>query len=119
MTTNQHRALAVVAWALALLTIARSGRADTPVMPVPGGCDRGDVVIATGSSTFECVAPKDLLGLRGCDDGEFVGIDSSGAFQCVGASTTPWGIRGLLPDCSSGATLVSEGFGRWKCVDPK
>ena len=28
-----------------------------------------------------------------------------------------WGVEFVLPECSSGQLLESEGFGRWKCAD--
>lgn len=86
-------------------------------LTLSSSCSDGDIVVADGGSRLRCVDPDDLR-LRSCDDDELLGTDSSGRLRCVGPSSTPWGVRGLLPDCSSGDTLVSEGFGRWRCQSP-
>lgn len=79
-----------------------------------GSCDRGDVVVFDDGSHLRC-ADADELELLACDSDELLGTDSSGRLRCVGPSTSSWGARGLLPSCSSGDTLVSEGFGSWRC----
>ena len=81
---------------------------------IEGSCDRGDLLVFDGSDRARCVDP-DELEFNTCDSGEVMGTDSSGHLRCVGPSTSSWGIRGLLPNCSSGDTLVSEGFGSWRC----
>jgi hypothetical protein len=88
------------------------------VWAVRGSCNRGDVVIA-GDGELVCVSPDDLR-FRGlsCSEGQFLSLDTWGELRCVGPSTSSSGARGLLPECSSGETLVSEGFGRWRCQSP-
>lgn len=103
---------------VACLTAARLGYADSPSPSLPQGCSSGEIVVSRGSNQFACVSPRTALGLDSCNAEDFVVADSSGRFTCVRPSTSSWGIEGLLPDCSSGYGLVSEGFGKWRCVDP-
>ncbi len=84
---------------------------------LPAGCSAGQVVVAEGDGRFACRPPSRALQLAGCDAGDFVVSGSSGELRCERPSRTSWGARALLPECSSGASLVSEGFGRWRCVD--
>jgi len=84
---------------------------------LPSGCWTGEVVVAAPGGTFECVELRELLKLSGCSDGDFLTWDSSGGVECVRPSSFSSGARALLPDCSSGQTLVAEGFGRWACAD--
>lgn len=88
-------------------------------LTIRGSCARGDVVVGGDSGELVCVAPGTLrFNSLPCDDGEFLRTDTWGALQCVGPSGFSSGARGLLPECSSGDTLVSEGFGRWRCQSP-
>ena len=83
---------------------------------LPDDCWSGEIVVATGGgSEFECVPVKEALKLSGCDSGDFVTVNSSGNLACEGPDQFGSSVRALLPDCSSGSTLVSEGFGRWSC----
>lgn len=86
-------------------------------LSLSSSCSTGDLVVFDGSDRLRCIDPEDVE-LRRCDSNEVLGTDSSGHVRCVGPSSTPWGAEGLLPSCSSGDTLVSEGFGRWRCQSP-
>lgn len=91
--------------------------ADSPRLEVSGSCSRGEILVYEGSGKASCAELRELKFPR-CQDGEFLTATSSG-LACVGPSSTPWGAKGLLPECSTGDIVVSEGFGRWKCHDPK
>jgi hypothetical protein len=108
----------LVALATAGVAVARLGHADSPSPSLPTSCSTGEIVVSAGSGRFDCVSPRQALGLDRCSAEEFVVADTSGRFACVRPSTTAWGVEALLPDCPTGHTLVSEGFGKWKCVDP-
>ena len=84
---------------------------------LPDDCWSGEIVVSSGHGEFECRSLLETLRLSGCRDGDFVTTDGSGALECERPSTWSSGARGLLPECSSGQTLVSEGFGRWACAD--
>jgi len=83
---------------------------------LPDDCWSGEIVVATGGGRdFDCVPIREALKLSGCDSGDFVTVNSSGNLACEGPDQFGSSVRALLPDCSSGSTLVSEGFGRWSC----
>jgi len=84
---------------------------------LPAGCSSGQLVVAEGDGQFVCRPASRALQLAGCDAGDFVVSGGSGELRCERPSRTSWGARALLPECSSGASLVSEGFGRWRCAD--
>lgn len=117
MVSRVQTAITVAAVCLAIISFSRNTLADSP-SELPTSCSSGDVVAYDGGGRFKCVAVRELLHLDGCSSGEFVVAGSGGRLECRAPSSTPWGIKGLLPDCSSGSTLVSEGFGAWKCVAP-
>lgn len=112
----------LVLGALALGTAFALGRAAPPsanaqprTVTLDGSCSRGDVLVFDGSDRARCVEPDELSYPR-CDAGEFL-TTTNGELRCIGPSHTPWGARGLLPECSERALVVSEGFGRWRCED--
>ncbi len=106
--------LLVPALVLGCLVLTTAAPADPPP-PLPTNCSSGDLLVASSGGRFECRNPDEALRLSGCSTGDFVTTDY-GRLKCVSPSTTPWGAKALLPDCSSGSRLQSEGFGRWKCV---
>lgn len=118
MSLRAHQVLTVVAVTVALASASGVVFAESPQPSLPMSCSSGDIVVAKGSNTFACVSPQEVLRVRGCSDDDFVVVDSNGRLECMRPSSTSWGVRALLPDCSSGEMLISEGFGRWKCVDP-
>ncbi|MDO9019798.1 MAG: hypothetical protein Q8S73_31325 [Deltaproteobacteria bacterium] len=104
--------------ALLLAPVARDALAQPrPPGALPSSCSEGDLVVAGRGGRFECRPPDRALRLAGCDAGDFVVAGSGGDLRCERASRSSSGARNLLPDCSSGAMLVAEGFGRWRCVD--
>lgn len=95
-------------------------RAEAQTAPaLPTSCSRGELVLYDGGGRFTCASVADALRLSGCSSGDFVTAASGGGLHCVRPSNVSWDVRGLLPDCSSGSTLVSEGFGRWRCEAPR
>lgn len=67
----------------------------SPSTTVPK-CDAGELLVSTGDG-YACKRLQDVFK--------------------AGRASAPWGAEYLLPECSSGQLLESEGFGRWKCVD--
>lgn len=63
-------------------------------VPLPE-CRSGELLVSTGSS-YRCASLTSLLEKQ----------RSSG-----------WGAENVLPTCSSGNFLQSEGSGRWRCVE--
>ncbi|NMC70905.1 MAG: hypothetical protein GYA57_12695 [Myxococcales bacterium] len=110
----------VVLFAAAIALLLLGGREtavsadDAPQLPT--GCWSGQVVVAASSGRFACVDLREALRLSGCNDGDFLTWDSSGHLACTRPNVFSSGSRGLLPECSSGEILVSEGFGRWRCA---
>ena len=110
-------AVAVLAL-LALSPFARSALAQPSRGPqLPARCDAGELLVATSFGRFECRSPSRALQLSGCDAGDFVVAGHGGELRCERPANASRGVRGLLPECASGEVLVSEGFGRWRCVD--
>lgn len=109
-------ALAGAALATTLVPALREAVAQ-PRRPatLPTDCSSGDLVVYE-SGQFVCRSPRRALALSSCNSGDFV-VWNGSELHCEHASSTSWGARNLLPDCSSGNHLVSEGFGRWRCVD--
>ncbi len=68
------------------------------------------------------VAPS--MQLPKCEQGALL-VSTGDGYACkrlaevfkAARSTSSWGAEFVLPECSSGQLLESEGFGRWKCVD--
>jgi hypothetical protein len=60
-------------------------------------CASGDLIVSTGSG-YRCATLGALLEKQ----------RGSG-----------WGAENVLPTCSSGEFLQSEGFGKWRCLDPE
>ncbi|MBL8910475.1 MAG: hypothetical protein JNM17_07200 [Archangium sp.] len=62
-----------------------------------------------------------------CSDGQLiVSNGSSQGYRCASLNSllekqraSGWGAENVLPTCSSGEFLQSEGFGRWRCLDPE
>ncbi|MFO0626941.1 MAG: hypothetical protein U0325_15120 [Polyangiales bacterium] len=103
---------------LALAPFARPAGAQTGHGPqLPARCDAGELLVAGSFGRFECRSPSRALALAGCDAGDFVVAGHSGELRCERPANASRGVRGLLPECSAGEVLVSEGFGRWRCVD--
>jgi hypothetical protein len=73
------------------------------------------LVVAQGEDRFACVEPRAALALSGCHDGDFVTMDAFGRLRCQSISTSST-TKALLPNCSSGQFLQSDGGGSWKCV---
>jgi hypothetical protein len=84
---------------------------------LPDDCWSGQVVVAQPGGGFDCVDLRSALGLSSCNDGDFITWDSSGHFECTRANEFSTGSRNLLPQCSSGQILVSEGYSGWACAN--
>jgi hypothetical protein len=84
---------------------------------LPDDCWSGEIVVAESGGEFDCMPLRDALRMSGCDDGDFLTYDSSGGIECTSRSQFSSGARDLLPQCSSGQILVSEGYGGWRCAD--
>lgn len=123
-------AIAAPSFALGLLLASRAPTAAQSSGPsLPASCSSGQVVVSDGFDRFRCVDLDDLLGLSSCSDGDLVTTRYGGQLRCgspsscstpalVGLDTfghvecTP---RRVLPECPSGASLVSQGGGEWAC----
>ncbi|MBN1772999.1 MAG: hypothetical protein JXB32_17145 [Deltaproteobacteria bacterium] len=117
MSTTLRIALLVAVAVLVLATGRETAVSadDTPQLPT--GCWSGEVVVARSGGGFECQDLREYLHLSGCNDGDFVTWSSNGHLSCTRPNWTSSGSRGLLPECSSGEIVVSEGFGRWRCAN--
>lgn len=104
--------VAVIATAAALVSRveAQSKPAGLPK------CD-GKKLIVSNNGQFECASLNEVLKAIDCNG--VLRFSSSDGLRCAKATSNSWGAELLLPDCSSGTVLQSEGFGRWKCVEPK
>jgi hypothetical protein len=85
---------------------------------LPNDCWSGEIVVAESGGEFDCMPLRDALHMSGCDDGDFLTYDASGGIDCTSPSQFSSGARDLLPQCSSGQILVSEGYSGWRCADP-
>ena len=95
----------------ATLASADSSHAAT----IPNDCSSGQLLVSQGNNTFACVSPSRALALYGCNEGDFITM-KSGELRCQGITSSTWNVKALLPSCSSGEFLQSEGFGSWRCV---
>jgi hypothetical protein len=77
------------AWLLPLLVGA------TPIS-LPE-CPSGDLLVSTGAG-YRCATMQSLLEKQ---------------------RASGWGAENVLPTCSTGEFLQSEGFGRWRCFEPQ
>ncbi|MBI5491291.1 MAG: hypothetical protein HY905_28435 [Deltaproteobacteria bacterium] len=109
----------MVLTALATLLLAGGPQhpvsADEDERQLPGDCSDGELVVYDGFDRFKCVSPFEALHLSNCDSGDFVTVEY-GSLKCISREETASASHALLPSCSSGETLVSEGFGEWDCA---
>lgn len=82
-------------------------RAQNRPLELPSRCNTGDLVVVERGQLTCSPLPN-------CGEGEFLSMQNR-RLLCIGGSHTGRGVRGLLPECRDGNTLVSEGFGRWRC----
>jgi hypothetical protein len=120
--TTRYRYVLTLTLALLVGALARSPLREASAQPrgapsLPTNCSDGDIIVAEGTRGFRCRSPRQALRIAGCNQGDFIVTDSSGELRCERASRTSWGARNLLPECSSGNHLESEGFGRWRCIE--
>jgi hypothetical protein len=110
-------ALACAVTAAVVLTVAspRALEAQQRAGTLPSNCSAGELVVADSFGQFRCRPPGRALQLSGCNSGDFVSINSSGELSCTRPSSFSSGARNLLPSCSSGESLQSEGYGSWRC----
>jgi hypothetical protein len=94
----------------------RTADAQGRMIEIEGSCSRGEVLVFESSNRATCVDVGELDYPR-CSEGAFLTTQGGSRLECMGGSSTPWGIRGLLPRCDRGDILVSEGFGRWACQE--
>ena len=105
----------------ALATLLLAGGPQSPVsadeeeIRLPTNCSSGELVVYEGFHRFECLTPFEALKLSNCDSGDFITVEY-GSLKCVGREEYASASHALLPSCSSGETLVSEGFGQWDCA---
>lgn len=59
-------------------------------------CSSGELIVATDQG-YRCASFKSLLEEQ--------------------RSSASWGAENVLPTCSSGQFLQSEGFGKWRCLE--
>ncbi len=104
------------ALAAGFVTIGTVG-AQPRVPPLPG-CD-SDGIVVSRNGKLVCERTQPALGLAFCNDGDHVVTDAFGRLRCERPGATSSGpARGLLPSCSTGEVLVSEGGGAWRCRPP-
>ena len=105
----------------ALATLLLAGGPQSPVsadedeLRLPDDCSGGEIVVYEGFHRFQCLTPFEALKLSGCDTGDFITVEY-GSLKCIGREEYASASHALLPSCSSGQTLVSEGFGEWDCA---
>ena len=99
-------------WTIVLAGVIGSGQNAT----IPD-CYSGELLVSKGQGQFECVSPSRALALSNCQSGDFV-TSTGSELKCDRPQNMSWNIKALLPSCSSGQVLVSEGFGSWRCVTP-
>ena len=88
-------------------SILESASAQSSVLPAD--CEDGELVVARANGRLACERPREALGLiTSCSVGDIVVVDSFNQLRCASA-------KSLLPTCSSGESLVSEGSSGWKC----
>jgi hypothetical protein len=92
----------------------RTVSADRDELRLPADCSSGELVVFDSFGRFQCVAVSEALRLPNCDSGDFLTVEY-GTLKCVGREESSSASHALLPSCSSGETLVSEGFGEWDC----
>jgi hypothetical protein len=80
-------------------------------------CEPRKLLVAGANGQLECASLADVLKAQDCTG--VLTFSSSDGLKCLRPSTTSWNAELLLPDCSSGLALLSDGFGRWKCVEKK
>jgi hypothetical protein len=116
MTTTLRITLFVAALALVLVAGRETAVSADDRPSLPTDCSSGEVVAARSGGGFECVELRELLRLSSCNDGDFVTWDSSGHLECSRPTSFSSGAQALLPQCSSGQILVSEGYSGWRCA---
>ena len=105
----------------ALVTLLLAGGPQSPVaadeeaLRLPSNCSSGELVVYEGFDRFQCMTPFEALKLSNCDSGDFITVEY-GSLKCVSREESASASHALLPSCSSGETLVSEGFGEWDCA---
>jgi hypothetical protein len=108
----------LIVTALATLLLAgglqRPVSADEDERRLPDDCSSGEIVVYAYGE-FECVSVSEALHLSDCSAGDFLTVEY-GTFKCVGREDSASSAHALLPRCSSGEILVSEGFGEWGCA---
>lgn len=80
-------------------------------------CEAHKLLVSAADGQFMCASLEDVLSATGCAG--VLRYTRSDGLKCLKGSSSSWGAELLLPECSSGALLVSEGFGRWKCVEKR
>ena len=85
---------------------------------MPSGCTEGQLLAYGPNGRLTCRPAREVLQLAGCTAGDFVMAGPEGELRCERPSSTLFGApRDPLPRCPAGASLVSEGAGRWRCVE--
>jgi hypothetical protein len=79
-------------------------------------CEPGRLLVTGANGQLECSTLSGVLRSMDCTG---VLVMSSDGLTCKKPSTTSWNAELFLPDCSSGLVLLSDGFGRWKCVEKR
>lgn len=117
MSATLRIALFVAALTLVLVAGRETAVSADDAPRLPTGCWSGEVVVARSGGGFECLDLREMLHLSGCNDGDFITWDSSGHLECSRPTSFSSGAQALLPQCSSGQILVSEGYSGWRCAD--
>lgn len=87
-----------------------------PARALPTDCSPGMLVVAQRDGRFGCVEPSKALALTSCREGDFITVNAFGDLRCQGIALSGGSTKALLPSCSSGQVLRSDGGGSWRCV---
>jgi hypothetical protein len=80
-------------------------------------CEPKKLLVAGANGQLECASLNEVLKAQDCTG--VLTFSNGDGLKCLKPSTTSWSAELLLPDCSAGLVLLSDGFGRWKCVEKK
>lgn len=78
-------------------------------------CEGRKPLLVGANGQYECAGLEDLL--RSMDCSGVLKFTPGDGLKCLKAPSAFSGAELLLPECSSNTLLVSDGWGRWKCVE--
>lgn len=112
---RMHRSIlpAALGFALALGALPTvEAQSRPPALPK---CEPRRMLVTSSSGQWECATLEELLSARGCSG--VLQYTSSDGLKCLRPESSSSVAELLLPTCSSGLLLASEGFGRWRCIE--